>query len=744
MNQPLYPLALNYPATKQLEVFAVDDDGAIKVSWKTNNGPWQPPYPLTPVSFAQPGTPLSGAHYPPGSSLEVFSLGQGRVHVLWKAPHVQDHWQGPSVIATDFPTPASAHSAAVHYPPVKTLEVFGVGTDRGVYGIWKSPDVQNHWQHPYLLAGAAGLAPPGSPLAAVHCPPGDNLEVFVVGDNGAVNGLWKAPHVQNIWQPPYALAGATGIFTPGARLAATYYPLAEQLEVFAVDRFGALTVLWKHGTGGWNGPTRLTGNGFAPPGAPVTAVHYPPNDQLEVHVVDGDGRIWVLWKAHNRPWAPQPHPLTDTGAVVAGTPLTSAFYPVNDQLEAFLGDGTWFSRVLWKSQNKAWAPCLVPLGPRSGTAFSPAANTQRLAQVTGTSDFLAAGVRGVDLGANTTHRDNHYVFLGDVPALGRPDGPVPDADAVARISNLSRNGITLDLVRSGRYFAPFTIRRPDGSLLVPQRNQTPTGAFSDGTFAYVFVLVFDRPDHVDWPVPVSYLARSADPGSGQPYDQVFRWSEFKFWQVSPHVVDNTEVPGLPSASGRGVVLFGGGDPGGRRSAVHLAWMPLTPGSTLRTADIRYHRGAAGWSSPGDEASAQPLWYVPDGYTSVSAAYVPDAGRWVVLYSKARPIEQENRPTGAVVARTAPAPTGPWSAEITVFDPCRDGAFGTFMHWPDMDDLDQRDPSYLAGSTGWAYGAFILEPLTEWHPEDDSVTLHYLMSTSRPYQVQHMRSRFRIG
>lgn len=90
---------------------------------------------------------------------------------------------------------------------------------------------------------------------------------------------------------------------------------------------------------------------------------------------------------------------------------------------------------------------------------------------------------------------------------------------------------------------------------------------------------------------------------------------------------------------------------------------------------------------------------------------------MVLYSKASPISDQNRPLGSVVARTATTPTGPWSGEIAVFDPCRDGAFGIFMHWPDLDDVDQRDPSELKGGAGWAYGPFILEPLTQWDPQD---------------------------
>jgi hypothetical protein len=447
------------------------------------------------------------------------------------------------------------------------------------------------------------------------------------------------------------------------------------------------------------------------------------------------------------------------------------YYPINEQLEVFVGDETWFSRVLWKHHNTMWAPCLVPLGPRTGTTYVPAASTQRLAQVTGSQEFQDAGVRGVDLGANTAHRGNHYVFFGDVAGepghVALPPGVKavpPGADAIARVRDFSPDGVTLDLIRSGPYFVPFTIRMPDQksepdqeTLLIPGLGQTPTGAFSDGTFAYVFYLVFDKPDDPKWPVPVSYLVRSANPDDGQPFEEVFRWSEYNFWQVAPVVVNNAEVPGLPSRSGRGVVLFGGGwtrpYPNAPEDAIHLAWMPLTPGRDPQPDEICYYSPKravvpADWSAPGDQASARPLWHLLPGYTSVSAMFIPDAPLWLVIYSKASPFRYQdplgqNRPTSPVVVRTAPAPTGPWSAEIPIFDPCRDGAFGNFMHWPNQDDLTKGDPLGLTDDTGLAYGAFRLEPLTEWHPEDRSVTLHYLMSTWQPYQVQHMRSRFRV-
>jgi hypothetical protein len=46
---------------------------------------------------------------------------------------------------------------------------------------------------------------------------------------------------------------------------------------------------------------------------------------------------------------------------------------------------------------------------------------------------------------------------------------------------------------------------------------------------------------------------------------------------------------------------------------------------------------------------------------------------------------------------------------------------------------------MPNDPGWAYGAFLLANLTEWEPDSRRLEIHYLMSTSRPYQVQLMRS-----
>ena len=117
---------------------------------------------------------------------------------------------------------------------------------------------------------------------------------------------------------------------------------------------------------------------------------------------------------------------------------------------------------------------------------------------------------------------------------------------------------------------------------------------------------------------------------------------------------------------------------------------------------------------------------------------------MALYSKAFYDPPNHfRARRPIVARVAPDPVALGSAsEIALFDPCRDWAYGRYMHWRDLDQLHNNPPG-MPDDPGWAYGAYLLAPLASWNPAARALTLHYLMSTSRPYQVQLMRSRFEV-
>jgi len=200
----------------------------------------------------------------------------------------------------------------------------------------------------------------------------------------------------------------------------------------------------------------------------------------------------------------------------------------------------------------------------------------------------------------------------------------------------------------------------------------------------------------------------------------------RFFQVAPWVVDNAAFPDVfPIRDGDGLVLMGHGAP---TNSVHLAWMPLHKGQDPEPSTIRYYYGydaVQPWSK--SEADAKSL-FSTIGYTSLSIAWIPDAKRWLLLYSLPSPgalgVPQgrgspvQHNPNGPVVARLGTTPWD-WSGEIIVFDPLRDNALGRFMHRP-CDDLDRVLPHLppdfdlaYGGEPSYAYGPFLLNRYTRW-------------------------------
>ncbi len=467
-----------------------------------------------------------------------------------------------------------------------------------------------------------------------------------------VHVLWRAEGVDGSeWHEPVPLTESISHpVPPGAHLSAVHQPSVRTLAVLFVDARGALRALSKRDNEAWGSPPqRLSSDGFAPAGAPVAAIHYAGHDQLEA-VVGGHDALWLVWRVGGDGWQ-GPIALTEPGSGAPAAPVSAAHQPPaaarddvappddgaappGDTLAVAAGDPVFLGRVIWKDRNGFWRPCALPI-VRRAAAPAPDVRTDHVMQVTGGPEWVAAGVPGTDLGANTEHRGEHWVFFGDVPRFEPGPGPPHDADVVARVTSMSPESVKLSpVLGNDGLFAPLAIRRPDG-IFVPQTVQTPTGAFSDGDRAYVFVLVHEGPngEPVPRPVPggkvVSYLTASPDPGAGEPYELVFRWAEERFWQVAPWVVRDPGAVGLSADVGEGVALLGHGFQPGLGDAVHLAWLPLPLAPDARSS-VRYCDGATPdprqWSP--DLAAARALWLTPGGYTAVSLAWLaaPPLGR----------------------------------------------------------------------------------------------------------------------
>jgi hypothetical protein len=463
----------------------------------------------------------------------------------------------------------------------------------------------------------------------------------------------------------------------------------------------------------------------------------------------------VVWKANHGAWN---SPARITRANYLGDAVTWAAvnHPPLDQLDVFTGDSNQVVHVEWKVNNGPWVPCPVALTPQPPPPPPPPGvpaivlETTRVAQLTGDRDpenlpiinpTKNWGVAGVDLGANTEHDGKLCFFFGDVVTPGGTGAPPRDADLVAYAEDrqVGPGGFTLHPTLNGGFFDPFKVQPPFG---IPLNRRTPTGAFSFGGRVYVFA-VFDNPEHKD-EEPVSILASKEHPAQPGLYRLEFQFDHHLFWQVAPVVVDNAQIPGLPQSSGPGLILLGGGnaDKGGPDS-IQLAWMPLpiVPRGRSGPSGIQYYTGNGQMPWCPNATAAVPLVSHP-GYTSVSAAWFQAANRWVMLYSNAEPVP--GNPAGSVIARIGPAPWQ-WSEEIEIFKPCREHAYGRYMHWPGLDQFWQPNiPPILPEEPGWAYGAFLTNRFCGWDASSRVLTLHYLLSLSRPYQVQLMRSKLFIS
>jgi hypothetical protein len=262
------------------------------------------------------------------------------------------------------PTLAVAPSIAAAWQPLnEQVEVFAIDPKGALKDVWKHHN--GFWEAAFYLSGP-GLAPPGAPLAAIWYPMNEQLEVFTIGMNGALtvtykvrNGGWVAPSY--ITPPNFA--------KPGAHVSAVFQPLNNQLEVFAIDATGAVKLAWKAQNGRWQGPVALTPPGIAPPGAPLTAVWQPLNEQLEVFWIDGAGALRGVWKQHNGRWAP-PFNLTAPGFAAPHANVAAIWQPLNEQLEVFAVNSAGAINVVWKAHNGRWNAPYVLGGPeiaKSGT-----------------------------------------------------------------------------------------------------------------------------------------------------------------------------------------------------------------------------------------------------------------------------------------------------------------------------------------------------------------------------------------
>lgn len=351
-------------------------------------------------------------------------------------------------------------------------------------------------------------------------------------------------------------------------------------------------------------------------------------------------------------------------------------------------------------------------------------DVRKVSQVTGETDRQRhiptdnrtesrVGLRGVDLGASFEHNGRLVVLFGDTWPVGPNSLERPvDGDAIAFSSDRNPDdGLSLDFVTApdGKYQA---VRIPGVRL---GGFEVPNGGFSANGHMYAVYTT----DHSRGPrgevMGRSVLARSDD---GKAWTKVYDHSTEHFVNVSPVVVDARDTPGLPSKSGRFVLMWAGGREY-RRSSPRLACVPER--EVEDRSAIRYWT-TKGWSEK--EADAEPV-VRHDQVGELSVAYCAPLKKWLMAYNSVAP--------RGIIMRTADHAVGPWSDLVILFDP-KEG-YGRFMHIGNGTDL-MTDPG-RAGEYGGEYAPYMIPRFFRQTPT--GARIYFLMSTWNPYNVVLMRA-----
>jgi hypothetical protein len=238
---------------KQLDVFWIAPDGSVMTHWwdAAPGCGWDmhAPFAIAPPGSAPvTGSGLAVASRGPGH-LDVFWVTpDGAIGGAWWDGAPGNNWGDHTNYEIAPPGSARAGSPVVAVARTPDhMDVFWVTPDGSIGSAWydAAPGC-NWWDHqPFTLAGPGSASPTGG-LAAVARTP-DHLDVFWVTPDGAIGSNWwdAAPNCG------WGNHSTFNIAEPGS--AATNSPVAatarmpEQLDVFWVGRNGAINSNW------WNG-----------------------------------------------------------------------------------------------------------------------------------------------------------------------------------------------------------------------------------------------------------------------------------------------------------------------------------------------------------------------------------------------------------------------------------------------------------------------------------------------------------
>lgn len=340
---------------------------------------------------------------------------------------------------------------------------------------------------------------------------------------------------------------------------------------------------------------------------------------------------------------------------------------------------------------------LAALLPATGTAHAaaPYSVARPVALLAGQGDGdvnqtrTRFGVHATDLGVMWRDSGGRVaIAFGDTYGEGwSGDGAGPES-ADWRFNTLGHSDDT-DLTDGMRLDSMVTDRPGHARQILPgdptvnEVTVIPTAAVSVGTRDYIhYMSVRSWGQAGTWTTNYSGLASSDDGGRTWTKSPVARWAN----QAGG---DRFQMAAMVK---QGDLVYVFGTPNGRYGNAYLA---RVPGSRLLEPSAYEYWTATGWQAG---AAGRTVPVVAGPVAELSVRYSSHLRRWVALHL--------DEPRTAIVMRTAPSPTGPWTGGQVV------------AHSADHPGL---------------YGGFL-------HPDSDGPDLYFAMSRWSPYHVRLMRLR----
>jgi hypothetical protein len=407
--QQFFSASIDSTTPEQTDVFSINGDGQLCVSWLDDSGYWQGPLTIGPKALAFPGTFLAAAQQSYLNQTEVFAVDTaGHLNVFWVGG--DNIWHGPKKISDPvFPTFGTYIATSQQFGLSQT-DIFLIDNSGQVNVFWMD-DKGNTWGPKTI--GPAGIAAPGSPLAVAQLCGRNATGVFLTGPHDQLNvisvengGVWG--HLKKINSTNFAPQGS--FIAACQRRFGRSRDLIDQTGVFVIDHNGQLQYFWLERLGKWNGPKPLGFAGTGAPGGALAASQIIGQNENAVFLVDGNGQLNLFV---NKPegWRGGyigEKNVASQKALLAASPDFS-----NDQTDVFLIDGKGLLNIFSPDSSGAWQSLVrgdpVP-APSSGLGnnsnYSLACNcnpvTDLQVNVLVTEDIVVQSGNGFSFQLNTS------------------------------------------------------------------------------------------------------------------------------------------------------------------------------------------------------------------------------------------------------------------------------------------------------------------------------------------------------